>query len=70
MAKTLLTKSWNKERYEKVETFRTVSLCFRDFSLHCYYCFDVDGWSVGLGWLQLSWGTFSRPVKSIESQKE
>lgn len=60
MAITLISKSWDKTLHEKVETYKNVAVCLRSFSIHYDYSFEVDGWSLGLGWMQISYGTFSR----------
>lgn len=58
----LFSKSWDKQSHEQVMTYRNIALTLRNWSLHCEYSFDVDGWSLGLGWLQISWGVFSEPI--------
>ena len=66
MAKNLFSFTWNRKKHEKVETYKTLGVCLRDFSLHCDYDWHVDGYSVGLGWLQISWGMFSHPLSPEE----
>nr|SHO06844.1 Putative uncharacterized protein [Moritella viscosa] len=65
MATTLISKSWNKTLHAKVQTYKNISICVRRFSIHYDRCFEVDGWSLGLGWIQISFGTFSRTFKTI-----
>ena len=66
MIKDLLSFTWNREKHEKVETYKSLGICLRDFSLHFDYDWYVDGYSIGMGWLQISWGNFHRQLPPEE----
>jgi len=58
----LISYSWSIFPVGEYVSYRNLSIGLYPFSLHCEYSFDVGGWSVGLGWLLISWGWFSRPI--------
>lgn len=68
MAVTIFSKSWGRKEFAQVTTYKNISVCLRSFSMHRTYDFDVDGWSVCIAWLQVSWGTFSNPRPPLSSE--
>jgi len=57
----LFSKIWAEEEHEKVITCKSFYICLRDFSIHFEQSYFKDAWSLGLGWLQISFAHLSKP---------